>query len=209
MRVWLALLLICLPWRLASADGPLVDRVASLIARGQQRAEVGDPLSAIAYFRDAIGHAPRDPRGYRALASAYLDTDQAQRAVEVYEAAIYACGERHDLLLALARVQDRCHRSELALLILRTLTERAASLLEAHELRAQIAERTGRFGEALDSRRAVLALRMLSENHGDLRAETLQVKALALLAAEADPLNRADSCREGATPTRRALADCR
>jgi tetratricopeptide (TPR) repeat protein len=191
------------------SDAPRVDRVAALIARGQQRASVGDYLSAIGYFRDAIGQAPRDQRGYRALGAAYLETEQASRAVEVYEAALYACGEEPELLLALAEAQERCDRSEVALLILRRLAERSHALSRVHQLRAEIAERVGRFSEALDARRALLAEHLRSGAAESPRELALQVKALGLLVGEADRLNDRDACAAQATPIRRALGDCR
>jgi predicted Zn-dependent protease len=185
-----------------------VDRVALLVSRGEQRVQAGDPLSAIGYFRDAVTHAPRDPRGYLALARTYLETEQPERAVEVYEAALYACGERPDLLLALAEAQNRGDRPEVALLILRTLSERSPSQSEVHERRAEIAERTGRFAEALDARRAMLVLRAARDD-ADTRDAMLRTRALSLLAGEADRLNRDVSCGEGASQIRRSLADCR
>jgi hypothetical protein len=49
---------------------PPASSLTTLLARGDAALAAGDSISAIGYYRDAVGRAPRDARGYLALGHA-------------------------------------------------------------------------------------------------------------------------------------------
>lgn len=188
-------------------------RAARLIARGELLREAGDTISALAYFRDAISAAPRQPAGYVALGALYRELGEPLRALEVYEAGSRWAGADEALWLGLAATLQALGQHERALTALRQLlaldpTARAglAALADASEAR-------GSFVEALAARRALVDV-LLSEPSSEavtaaLSDQRARVRALSFLLGAAERVRGKAVCATGeASLVRRALARC-
>lgn len=189
------------------------DRTSRLLARGQLLRDAGDSISALAYFRDAVAAAPREPQGYVALGSLYLELDEPLRALEVFETGARLAQRGEGLWLGLARTLQKLGQDARALEALRTLRSTDPTGRAGLTALAEATESRGSFIEALGARRALLAL-LAGEPPGDdreamLNEQRARVRALELLIGGAERVRARSVCNTGEpSPVRRALAAC-
>jgi tetratricopeptide (TPR) repeat protein len=182
-----------------------------LIARGDAALRVGDSISAIGYYRDAVSRAPRDPRGYSALGRAYLQVHETEHAREAFESGLRHTYGSEALSFGLVEVYEQLGKYERALETARVIARVAEDVLFAHETLARLAERRGAFSEALAARRAKLTrLRADGETAKAARdQEETRIRALVLLLGAAERLtSRQCSARSGSVVLS-ALLGCR
>lgn len=182
----------------ARAEPPF-DRAGRLIERGHAAASVGDALSALGYYRDAISAAPRRDDGYIALGELYLQLGEPARALEVLLAGARWTVRGEALWLGVYAAYAALHDEDKALEALRQLRRVEPASRRGLTALAEQAERRGLFIEALAARRSLAALDGES-------AQRTQVRALEVLLGPADRA-RARSCTGSAVD--RALARCR
>lgn len=191
-----------------------VDRVARLVERGDAHRAIGDAVSALAFYREAISVAPRRSEGYAALGGMYLELGEPARALEVYEAGVRAAGSGEALWLGYARTLERLGHAERALEALRRWVDVEPSSQRGLRALAEAAERRGAYAEALAARRALLDQltdggRRERGNEPDVAAERAQVRALERMLGSAERVRTAHTCATAeASDIARALARC-
>jgi len=184
---------------------PHIDRVARAIERGDTHRNVGDSVSAVAFYRDAIAAAPRRSEGYAALGALYLTLGEPARALEVLEAGVRVGARGEALWLAYARALETLGQARRALEALRRWVELEPDSLGALRALADAAERSGAFVEALAARRALLD----KLTAGAQGPEQAQVRALERLLGAAEHVRAAAQCKEPSdSALARALARC-
>jgi tetratricopeptide (TPR) repeat protein len=194
-----------------------VDRVARYIQRGDAHRAVGDTVSALAFYRDAIAVAPRRSEGYAALGAMYLEIGEPARALEVYEAGVASAHGGEALWLGYARTLEKLGQPGRALDALRRWLEVEPRSRGGLRALADAAERRGAFAEALAARRALLD--QLAESgarsgeSGELARETAseraQVRALERILGAAERVRSREACEaEEPSNVARALARC-
>lgn len=199
----------------AAAAEPIVplsaNPVLQLIARGDAAMRRGDSISAISYYRDAVGRAPRDARGYVALGQAYLAVREPEHAREALESGVRHTNGSEALSLGLVQVYEQLGKPERALATVRALALTAEDVLFVNETLARLAERSGAFTEALAARRRKLArLRADGETaHAAYEQEALHVRALMVLLGGAERLGRAQCATRRTSVVLSALLGCR
>jgi tetratricopeptide (TPR) repeat protein len=164
-----------------------------LIARGDAALHGGDSISAIAFYRDAVSRAPRDPRGYAALGHAYLTVHEPEHAREAFESGLRHTHGSEALSLGLVEVYEQLGKHERALATARALLQGAEDVLFVSETVARLAEQSGALTEALAARRRKLA-RLRADGETARAAydqEATRVRALVLLLGSAELLSRA------------------
>ena len=188
---------------------PRADRVAVLIARGDARHAVGDEVSALGYYRDAIAAGPRRREGYLALGGLYLGLGEPTRALEVYEAALRAQAHDEALVLAYARTLRALGDSEKARTALRRWVQQQPDSSAALEALAELAEARGAFVEALSARRGALALAPPGSEPAALNEARTRVRALERIVGAAERVRAPRACDDPAESlVGRALARC-
>lgn len=209
------LLVVCValvPWPLR-AQPVGVDRVARALERGDAHRKVGDTLSALAFYRDAIAIAPRRSEGYAALGALHLKLGEPLRALEVYEAGVRNAGRGEALWLGYAEVLEAVQQPARALAALRRYLELEPSSERGLRALAEAAARRGAFVEALATRRALLDLFTKANAHGERAQEVLveraQVRALERVVGGAERVRGHTVCADpSAGGVARALAHC-
>ena len=185
------------------------DRVAVLIARGEARHAVGDDVSALGYYRDAIAAGPRRREGYQALGGLYLALGEPARALEVYEAALRARAQDEALVLAYARTLAALGETEQARAALRRWVQQQPDSATALAALAELAEARGAYVEALAARRGALALAAQRADPQALSEARTRVRALERIVGAAERVRAPRACDD---PTEglvaRALARC-
>jgi tetratricopeptide (TPR) repeat protein len=152
----------------ARAEPPsAAERAERLIAQGAALERAGDPTSAVAFYRDAVAAAPRDPRGYMALGSAYLALEETARAHEAFELGTRASTGSEALWLGLAEAQQRSRQDEGARATLRALLAQFPDSSAGLERLYALSSSAGRWLEALAATRA---LARLAEARADARS---------------------------------------
>jgi tetratricopeptide (TPR) repeat protein len=151
---------------------------------GDAYVAAGDRGTAIGWYRDAIAADPSDPRAYDSLARVYLSREQPSEARAVYEAGLQRVRQGDALYEGLALTLERLSLLDAATEVLRRWTELVPGSVEAHRGRARLAERRGRFAEALNAWRRVLFL-----SRDDVEAGP-RVRALPRLVGTLDPAAR-------------------
>jgi tetratricopeptide (TPR) repeat protein len=201
------------PPRARAQPNPNVDRVARAIERGDAHRNVGDTVSAVAFYRDAIAVAPRRSEGYAALGALYLTLGEPARALEVLETGVRNGSRGEALWLGYARALEALGQTRRALDALRRWVELEPSSRAGLRALADAAERQGAFVEALAARRALLdQLRESGESPPraeELSREQLQVRALERLLGAAEHVRTAALCKEPSeSEVARGLARC-
>lgn len=192
------------------ADIPAADRVLRLIARGDQRAAMGDAIGALGYYRDAIAAGPRRSEGYLALGNYHLALAEPARALDVFEAAARAEVHAAPLVIAHAETLQKVGRPERALSLLRRLVQHEPGSEAAFAALAQATEGRGLFVEALAARRVLYTLIVQGGGAPErARESATQVRALERLLGDAEHVRARTRCDDAtATEITRALARC-
>lgn len=164
-----------------------------LLARGDAALARGDSISALAYYRDAVNRAPRNPRGYVAVGRGYLAVHEPTHALEAFEAGQRNTRGSEELSLGLSQTYALQGDEARALRVLRELMSQGAHSLLLFETQAALAEHAGALTEALAARRAQLALLEAQEpvDMEGLHQARIRVAALQLLLGPADRLSSA------------------
>ena len=210
----IAALLVSSPRTAEAQPNATVDRVARYIDRGDAHRKVGDTVSALAFYRDAINVAPRRSEGYAALGAMYLELGEPARALEVYEAGVRAAGSGEALWLGYAHTLEQLGQRERALDALRRWVDLEPSSQRGLRALAEAAERRGAYAEALAARRALLDQltdggRRERGNEPDVASERAQVRALERMLGSAERVRTAQTCVSNeASDVARALARC-
>jgi tetratricopeptide (TPR) repeat protein len=185
--------------------------VLQLIGRGDAALRMGDSISAIGFYRDAVSRAPRDPRGYTALGRAYLLVREPEHAREAFESGLRHTNGSEALSLGLVEVYEQLGQYERALETARALARNADDVLLVHETLARLAERRGAFTEALSARR-VRRARLCAEGEPGRAAceqEQTRIRALMLLLGGAERLGRQHCATRAESVVLSALLGCR
>jgi tetratricopeptide (TPR) repeat protein len=190
-----------------------VDRVARAIERGDAHRNVGDTLSAVAFYRDAIAVGPRRSEGYAALGSLYLTLGEPARALEVLETGVRNGSRGEALWLSYARALETLGQVRRALDALRHWVELEPGSLGGLRALAEAAERRGAFVEALAARRALLDQLQTSARNPQQteqqRSEHAHVRALERLLGAAEHVRSAALCKDPSeSELARGLARC-
>ena len=177
---------------------PRTQRAADLASRGSSLVRAGNPVSATAYYLDALHTDPGYEPAYVGLGALYRDANRPSDALEVLEAGYRRLPRSAAIVILLADVLQRTGRSRDAADVLRQAA-RSSDDLRLLEARADLARERGAFGEAIASYRAIL--RLAGPDQAELRAEAERYEAaLRLLVRDVDPAARCEG-----TPVRRAL----
>lgn len=194
----------------ASAPVAAADRVRRLVERGDLRRAAGDAISALGYYRDAIGAGPRRSEGYVALGACYLALGEPLRALEVYDAAARAQVFAEPLVIAHAATLMQLDQSARALALLRRLVQSEPASRAGLAALADLSESRGAFIEALSARRALLALIVGAPDSAptEVRDARTRVRALERLLGGAERVRSPTRCENGASAVTLALARC-
>jgi cytochrome c-type biogenesis protein CcmH/NrfG len=190
-----------------------VDRVARAIERGDAHRKIGDAVSALAFYRDAITIAPRRFEGYAALGAMYLSLGEPARALEVYENGVRSAAGGEALWLGYATTLEQVGQPERARAALRHFVTLEPSARAALRALAEAAARHGAFVEALGARRALVdqlerATLHRPELRDELTLERAQVRALERILGAAERVRSRERCDEQHAQVARALAHC-
>ena len=198
----------------AQPSAPSADRVSRLVARGDALRDVGDTISALGLYRDAVSVGPRRPEGYAALGALHLTLGEPARAREVFEVGVRAAPGSEALWLGLARARRALGAPREALEALRTLQHRVPGSRTGLEALAETAEAQGAFVEALGARRALHELLAADPSAAEHAAEhaaeqRMRVRALERLIGVAERVRGPAACAPTETsPVLRALGRC-
>ncbi len=175
-------------------------RTNRLLEVGQGHADAGNPGSAVGFFREAIQVSPNDPRGYVALAEAYLTIDQVSNALEVTESGLRRRPGDRALGWVHARVLISANdpRADTALA---RISRRYPRFLPARWVTARRAQAKGNWSIALAMYRALVRF----ETDDKKRAEARQMVGALLRLTTLDPL--VTRCAREPTALERALCD--
>lgn len=190
-----------------------VDRVARAIERGDAHRKIGDAVSALAFYRDAITIAPRRFEGYAALGAMYLSLGEPSRALEVFENGVRSAAGGESLWLGYAATLEQLGQAERARAALRHFVSLEPTARGALRALAEAAARHGAFVEALGARRALVdqlerATLHRPELRDELALERAQVRALERLLGAAERVRSRERCEEEHAQVARALAHC-
>ena len=200
----------------AAQPNATVDRVARLVERGDAHRAIGDAVSALAFYREAIAASPRRSEGYAALGGMYLELGEPARALEVFESGVRATARGEALWLGYARTLEQLGQHARAVDTLRRFLTIEPSSRAGLRALAEGAERRGAFVEALSARRALfdqLNAASAGAANGELlrevAAERAQVRALERLLGGAERVRSRETCETAdASDVARALARC-
>ena len=190
-------------------------RATALVATGERYLAAGDPGSAIAYFRDAVGTDPDYADAFDALGRAYLGRGRVTDAIDALRAGIRRRPEAARLWRDLARALETAGDLEEASRALRECTRRAPEDPEAFVARASLARRRSKWSEALGAYRRVLDLAAGGASVAATDADEARryAAALEVLVGGVDPVRDRSACSDTtgprATLVRRTLARCR
>lgn len=181
-----------------------------MIQRGNASLLAGDSISAISFLRDGVARAPRDARGYAALGQAYLQLNEPNSALEVFEAGARNTRGSLELSLGLAKSYQLLGKSERGMQVLRQLASSGESSPALQLALAEQAEALGAFVEALAARRALLWLLQAQSEVDDatLHEARTRVAALELVLGKADRLSSAHCEEQTRSPVLQVLRGC-
>jgi tetratricopeptide (TPR) repeat protein len=192
----------------AHAEPPTVDRARRLLERGHSAAALGDTLSALGYYRDAISAAPRRDDGYIALGELYLALGEPARALEVLQAGMRWTIHAEALWMALFAAHQALHEDAKALDALRQLRRLEPASRRCLAALAELTEAHGAFIEALAARRGLLTLLERDTPQAEaVREQRAHVRALELLLGGAELVRSKSQCSTESA-VERALAGC-
>jgi tetratricopeptide (TPR) repeat protein len=194
-RIFLACLFVMLVASSAQAEGWASASAAELTRQGREHMKNGDAELATRRFVEAISLDPAYGPAYLELGAARERAGDVREAERTYGVAIERVPNFADALRARAALLSRLGESDRAILDLEAVIRLDDGPGPLRDLAARYIE-VRAWPAALGVWRRIVALAEQAGNEPLTREATLQVKALAVLAAELDPVLAGSTSRD-------------